>query len=308
MAVQLLQKGELVAFPTETVYGLGALAFNPLAVAKVFKIKERTLNNPLLVHISNIKQLDIVTSFVPPLAFKLMEKFWPGPISFILPVHHSVPSIVTAGKNNVGVRMPANEVAIQLIEKAGPLAGTSANISAHSSPTFAQHVRQDFNGKIAAIVDAGPTSVGLESTIIDFSKPTPQILRLGGICVEEIETTIKMKLKLAKSAEEIVYENTVEVILSKDIQDFIRVVGELKNKKKKIGIVNNNYFSKQMVKDVYKEYELNINEPRADFFYLLRDAKAASLDVLVFAPFPENLELVNKALLNRIYKITNRKR
>lgn len=301
----MLKSGELVAFPTETVYGVGAIAFNPTSVQEIYRIKERPTSNPLLVHISNIEQVEMVSVNIPSLAYKLMEKFWPGPLSLILPVHGDIPPIVTAGQNNVGLRMPSHQVAIDLINRSGPLAATSANVSNRPSPTTAQHVSDDLNGKIAAIIDAGPTGVGIESTIIDFTRKVPKVLRLGGMALEEIEETIGMKLEYINTSNHATYQGKTEVLLSNDIESFTSNVLKFIKDKKRVGVVHNNCIPKHMIKNVTKEYQLNISEPGADFFALLRDAENENLDILVFAPFPKDLKNVNKALLDRIYKAVN---
>ncbi|NLB88122.1 MAG: threonylcarbamoyl-AMP synthase, partial [Syntrophomonadaceae bacterium] len=304
-AVALLKKGELVAFPTETVYGVGATIFNPDSVQEIYKVKNRPFNNPLLVHISNIEQVQIVSVNIPLLAYKLMEKFWPGPLSLILPASDKVPSIVTAGQKNVGLRMPSHKVSIELINRSGPLAATSANLSNRPSPTTAKHVQDDLDGKIAAIIDAGPTGVGLESTIIDFTCKVPKVLRLGGMALEEIEETISMKLEYTEKSNQSAYQGNTKILLSNDGESFILQVLELINSEKKVGVVYNNHTPKQTIKNVAKEYYLNINNPGADFFALLRDAETEKLDVLVFAPFPKDLTNINKALLDRIHKAVN---
>lgn len=302
----MLKKGELVAFPTETVYGVGAIAFNAVAVQEIYKVKERPTNNPLLVHISNIEQAEMVSENIPSLAYKLMEKFWPGPLSLILPVHDDIPPIVTAGQNSVGLRMPSHQVASELINRSGPLAATSANLSHRPSPTTAEHVSDDLNGKIAAIIDAGPTGVGIESTIIDLTKKVPKVLRLGGMALEEIEETIGMKLEGVRNVNQATYKSNTKILLSNDLESFTLEVLKLIKEQKRVGVVHNNYSPKHKIKNVAKEYELNLNKPGADFFALLRDAENEKLDVLVFSPIPKDLKDVNEALLDRIYKALNR--
>lgn len=287
------------------MYGVGAAVFNTDSVREIYKVKNRPLNNPLLVHISNMEQVEIVSVNIPALAYKLMEKFWPGPLSLILPVSDKVPSIVTAGQKSVGLRMPSHQVSIDLINRSGPLAATSANLSNRPSPTTAKHVLEDLNGKIAAIIDAGPTGVGLESTIIDFTQNVPKVLRLGGMALEEIEETIGMKLEYNKTSNQSAYQGNTKIMLSSDGEAFTLQVAEFINDKKKVGVVYNNHIPKQTIPDVAREYYLNIDKPGADFFALLRDAEAEKLDILVFAPFPEDLKNINKALLDRIQKAAN---
>jgi len=190
-AAKLLRENEAVAFPTETVYGLGANAMDDEAIAKIFEAKGRPSDNPLIVHIGTKSQLDGIVKEIPPVAEKLMAHFWPGPLTIILPRKEGISERVTAGLNTVGVRMPDHPVALALIEEANvPVAAPSANRSGRPSPTLASHVYEDLNGKIAGIVDGGATGVGVESTVIDCTSPVPTILRPGGITKEQLEAVI----------------------------------------------------------------------------------------------------------------------
>lgn len=187
-AVQALKKGGIAAFPTETVYGLGANAFNAAAVNKIFKAKGRPSDNPLIVHIADIAQLKDVASEVPPLAHKLAQKFWPGPLTLVLPKNKRIPMRVTAGLNSVAVRMPDHPKALKLLKSFGsPVAAPSANTSGRPSPTRAEHVWEDLGNRVDAIVDGGECQYGLESTVLDLSGKLPRILRPGAIHREDIE-------------------------------------------------------------------------------------------------------------------------
>lgn len=189
-AVELINKGELVVFPTETVYGLGADAFNPEAVAKIFKAKGRPQDNPLIVHISSLSQVKDVVSEVPNEFYKIAELYMPGPISVIMKKSPNIPYIVTAGGETVAVRMPKNVFTRELIEKTRPLAAPSANRSKHISPTTAKHVYDDLNGEVELILDDGDCSVGIESTVLDLSAGTPTILRPGAITAEMLASVL----------------------------------------------------------------------------------------------------------------------
>lgn len=190
-AARLLKAGELVAFPTETVYGLGADALNPEAVNKIFAAKGRPSDNPLIVHIGNQTQLAELVEEIPAIASKLMDAFWPGPLTIILPRRTIIPNGVTAGLETVGIRMPDHPVALALLQKSGvPVAAPSANRSGRPSPTSASHVLDDLDGRIAAVVDAGTTGVGVESTVIDVTVNPPMILRPGGVTREMVEKVI----------------------------------------------------------------------------------------------------------------------
>lgn len=186
-----IREGRLVAFPTETVYGLGANALDPAAVARIFEAKERPANDPLIVHIAHIGQLAQVALRVPPAARKLGLAFWAGPLTLILPKTASIPDIVTAGLPNVAVRVPAHRVARALMEMAGvPVAAPSANLFSRPSPTTAEHVIADLGGRIDLVLDGGPTDIGLESTIVDFSVDPPVLRRPGGITLEQIRELV----------------------------------------------------------------------------------------------------------------------
>jgi L-threonylcarbamoyladenylate synthase len=180
-AAALLQAGQVVAFPTETVYGLAANAYDPAAVARIFAAKGRPATDPLIVHLADLGWLSRVCADVPPLARQVLAAFAPGPLTVIMPRHPDIPATVSAGLATVGVRIPAHLVALALLRAANlPLAAPSANLFAHTSPTTAQHVYADLKGRIPLILDGGPTEIGLESTIVDLSSAPPCVLRPGG--------------------------------------------------------------------------------------------------------------------------------
>ncbi|UOY91228.1 L-threonylcarbamoyladenylate synthase [Ectobacillus sp. JY-23] len=190
-AAMLLRDGEAIAFPTETVYGLGADATSDAAVTKIFEAKGRPSDNPLIVHIASQSQLEKLVSDVPPIARVLMEHFWPGPLTLIFPKRDGVSTKVTAGLDTVAVRMPDHDIALALIAAADvPVAAPSANRSGRPSPTLASHVKEDLEGKIAGIVDGGATGVGVESTVLDCTGNVPVILRPGGVTKEQLEEVI----------------------------------------------------------------------------------------------------------------------
>ncbi len=190
-AAQLLRNGELVVFPTETVYGLGADALQPAAVEQIFAAKERPFSDPLIVHIAALETLKTLVTEVPSQAFQLAQAFWPGPLTLLLPANARVPKMVTAGLDTVAVRMPRHPVALALIEAVGsPIAAPSANRFMHVSPTTAQHALADLHGRIPLILDGGPCAVGVESTILDLCAEIPTILRPGGISLEALRTIL----------------------------------------------------------------------------------------------------------------------
>jgi L-threonylcarbamoyladenylate synthase len=190
-AAEILRKGGIVAFPTETVYGLGADAFNPIAVARIFEVKKRPHFDPLIVHVASQSDLDKLVTAIPSVAKRVIDKFWPGPLTIVLLKKEDVPEIVTSGLPTVAVRMPRHPMTLSLIERAGsPIVGPSANPFGYLSPTTAQHVRDQLGDQIDFILDGGPCEIGVESTIISFSGAKPKLLRPGGIPLEEIESII----------------------------------------------------------------------------------------------------------------------
>ncbi len=183
--------GDLVAMPTETVYGLAADAHNPTAVARIFVAKGRPTTDPLIVHIADIAQLAGVAADVPATFALLAETFWPGPLTILLPRHPSLDRQITAGLDTVAVRMPAHPVALALIRACGtPLVAPSANLFSHPSPTTGLHVMHDLDGRIAMVLDAGPCRIGVESTIVDITQSPARILRQGDVSAEQLSTVL----------------------------------------------------------------------------------------------------------------------
>jgi L-threonylcarbamoyladenylate synthase len=192
-AASILRAGGLVALPTETVYGLGAHALNAAAVARIFEAKRRPAWDPVIVHVSSVEMLERLVEDVPERARRLMEAFWPGPLTLLLKRTQAVPDAVTAGRPLVGVRMPAHPVALELIRRAGiPVAAPSANLFGHTSPTTAAHVLEDLDGRIDAVVDGGPTGLGVESTVIDVCQSPMVIYRPGAVTAEQIQVVAGM--------------------------------------------------------------------------------------------------------------------
>jgi L-threonylcarbamoyladenylate synthase len=190
-AARLLRGGGLVAFATETVYGLGANALDTRSVARIFSVKGRPQFDPLIVHVADPNWLERLVTSVPNAARRLIDRFWPGPLTLVLPKTSIVPDLVTAGLPTVGVRMPAHELALELIRRADtPIAAPSANLFGQVSPTTAQHVADQLEARVDYILDGGPCSVGLESTVLDLSGDIPTLLRPGGVSREQIEEVI----------------------------------------------------------------------------------------------------------------------
>lgn len=190
-AAQLLHDGELVAIPTETVYGLAANALREESVQRIYEVKGRPSNNPLIVHISDLSELEPLTTSVPASAYRLAERYWPGPLTLVLPKSELISPTISGGLDTVAVRMPAHPIARELIRLSGcPLAAPSANLSGKPSPTTVQHVLEDFDGKIAAIVDGGDCTIGVESTVLSLHTHPPRLLRPGGVTLAQLEEVL----------------------------------------------------------------------------------------------------------------------
>jgi len=190
-AAQILKRGGLVGIPTETVYGLGANGLDPAAVARIFEAKGRPQDNPLILHIPDVGWLERYCRDIPASAIALANAFWPGPLTMILPRRENVPDIVTAGLDTVGMRCPSHALCRKIIAAADiPVAAPSGNTSGRPSPTTAKHMLEDMDGKIEAIVDGGPCTVGVESTIIDLTCTPPRLLRPGGITLEQLRSVL----------------------------------------------------------------------------------------------------------------------
>ena len=190
-AVDVLRRGGLVAFPTETVYGLGADATNPVAVRRIFAAKGRPGTNPLIAHVADERVARRYAAAWPEAAGRLAARFWPGPLTLVLPKGPAIADEVTAGLATVGLRVPDHPLALELLKAFdGPVAAPSANRSNHVSPTTAQHVRDDLGNAVDLVVDGGPCAVGIESTVLDLTGPVPRILRPGGVSREQIEQVV----------------------------------------------------------------------------------------------------------------------
>lgn len=248
LACSLLKQGEVVAVPTETVYGLAGDSRNPAAIKKIFEAKGRPADNPLIVHISSLDMLDGIVREIPEDAKILADNFWPGPLTIIMPKGDKICKETCAGLDSVGVRMPSNPIARKIIEKSGvPFSAPSANISGKPSPTIAEDVFADMNGKIPLIIDGGECNAGVESTVISTLTETPIILRPGVITKEMISKVLGKDVEVAKAVTEGVssgekvlspgmkykhYAPRAEVtILKGSIEQFVKFVNENKNDK-----------------------------------------------------------------------------
>jgi L-threonylcarbamoyladenylate synthase len=243
-AVSILKQGGLVAFPTETVYGLGADAANPEAVNKIFQAKQRPADHPLIVHIADAKLLQQWAKDIPPAAYALAEAFWPGPLAMVLPKQQQVPLAVTGGQQTVALRVPGNPVALKLLQAfGGGIAAPSANRFNQISPTLAEHVVSELGDAVDMILDGGPCEVGLESTIIDLSKAQPALLRPGHITPEQIEAVIQTTLLRPQATDtrapgmlELHYAPRTPAALC-DSQNLIKQIQQLRQQDKKIAVL-----------------------------------------------------------------------
>ncbi|PEW97758.1 threonylcarbamoyl-AMP synthase [Bacillus cereus] len=314
-AARLLRENEAVAFPTETVYGLGANAMDDEAIAKIFAAKGRPSDNPLIVHIGTKSQLDGIVRETPPVAEKLMEHFWPGPLTIILPRKEGISERVTAGLNTVGVRMPDHPVALALIEEANvPVAAPSANRSGRPSPTLASHVYEDLNGKIAGIVDGGATGVGVESTVIDCTSEVPTILRPGGITKEQLEAVIgNVSLDPALKDEKekpkspgmkyTHYAPKAPLSIVEGSREFIqRIVDEKKKEGFKVGVLTTEEYQHVYSADVVLSCGMrnDLASVATKLYDVLRTFDASKVDVIFSESFPN--EGIGNAIMNRLTK------
>ena len=322
-AAQIIQKGGLVAFPTETVYGLGADALNADAVLALFEAKKRPLDNPPIIHIADISEVYELAQEVPKNAELTMKKFWPGPLTMVFKRSSIVPNITVAGLDTVAIRMPKHKVALALIKQSScPIAAPSANLAGTPSPTTANHVYEDLNGRIDAIIDGGPTSIGVESTVLDISVDPPIVLRPGGTTFEALKqvlNTVKLhpfveaekelpleKIKspgmkhrhYAPRADVILVEGSVSAAKSK-IQE---LADDYALKNAKVGILatdeTQKFYTAPIVKSFGSRFDLAIIAQ--NLFRLLREVDNENVDVIIAEGVPS--EGMGLAVMNRLRK------
>lgn len=309
-AAAIIRRGGIVAFPTETVYGLGADAFNPLAVARIFEVKRRPFFDPLIVHVACGDEIEKLVSKVPRGARMLINRFWPGPLTVVLPKREEVPDIVTAGLSSVAVRMPDHFMALSLIQEAGsPIAAPSANPFGYVSPTTAGHVREQLGDRVDLILDGGSCEVGLESTIISFLEERPMLLRPGGLPLEEIEAII------GKVETGPIDENSPSSPGQLPRHYAPRtpiVVGEWKthfnkHQGKKVGLLA---LREVNVSSPFKHVELlspkgDLREAAANLFAAIRRLDALTLDLILAEPVPE--DGLGLAIMDRLRRASETK-
>ena len=304
-AAEIIKSGGLVAFPTETVYGLGANALDLGAVLKIFKAKNRPADNPLIVHVSSLEMLNEVAMAVPEIAKKLIKKHWPGPLTLVLKKSAKVPNEVTCGLDSVAVRMPSNKIALELIKMSQvPIAAPSANLSKSPSPTRASHVFDDMNGRIDVIIDGGECNIGLESTVLDVSGNIPRLLRPGKVSMEELEKFIG-KIETTFSADKpaspgMKYKHyspkAVLFLLKKS--DVTKKFEQLKNQNKKVAVFVFDDF--RLDADFYYCFNKDFNLMAKELFNLFRMADSKNFDAIIVEEVEE--KGLGRAIMNRLKK------
>ncbi|ACA44557.1 threonylcarbamoyl-AMP synthase [Clostridium botulinum] len=321
-AGDILRQGGLVVFPTETVYGLGANALDKNAVKGIFEAKGRPQDNPLIVHISKIKDIDELVKKIPPIAEKLMDKFWPGPMTIILKKKDIIPNETSAGLDSIGIRMPSNKIAMELISMAGvPIAAPSANLSGKPSPTDIETCIEDLDGRVNMILGGDNSEVGVESTVIDCTINPPCILRPGGITLEmvkEVDSNIYIDPAIMKKpgkdlkpkAPGMKYRHyapkaPLKIIkgdLNKTIEKINEMVQNYIDAEKKVGII-----ATDETIDNYKKGDVvsigsrkDLNTIAHNLFYVLRSFDEKNVDLILSEAFEE--KDMGVAIMNRLKK------
>ena len=322
-AGEILKRGGLVAFPTETVYGLGGDALNPEASEKIYTAKGRPSNNPLIVHIADMDNLDLIAAEIPEKALKLASVWWPGPLTMVFNKKSIVPDTTSGGLSTVAVRMPNHPVALALIRAAGGyIAAPSANTSGRPSPTIAEHVREDLDGKIDMIIDGGEVRIGLESTIVDFTDEVPMLLRPGYINMEKLEEVLGEVLidpaildnneeeNLRPKAPGMMYRHYAPkaqlTIVEGDEKDVVRTILELAETSRKegrsVGII-----AADETAEAYSMYDVkNMGSRQTDkeiarrLFRVLREFDDEGTDVILSESF--ETPRMGRAIMNRLLK------
>ncbi len=311
-AASFIQQGLTVAFPTETVYGLGADATNEQAVAKIFQAKRRPVDNPLIVHVATVNQLQRLVSHLPAYVEQLIDQLTPGPLTFVLPSNGTCAPNVTAGLPTVAVRIPSHPVAQQLMRSANlPIAAPSANISGKPSPTTADHVWEDLAGHIGGLLDGGKTGFGLESTVLDCTKETPVILRPGSITREQIEAVIgPIHVYTEPKATEQVpspgmkykhYSPAVPLILVRGEKDRLQeIINEEQARGKRVGLLASTSTIQQVDADQRVDLGADLDTIATRLYQALRSFDKTEVEVIICEAFPE--QGLGLAIMNRLRK------
>lgn len=328
LAAKVIREGGTVAFPTETVYGLGADALNSEAVKKIFKAKNRPADNPIIVHVSSREDLEKLSAEIPGEVDELIDRFWPGPLTFILKASDRVSRVTTGGLDTVAIRMPNHKVALSLISESGaPIAAPSANLAGKPSPTSAEHVIEDLAGRIDMVLDAGSTKIGVESTVVDMTKRPPVILRPGGTTYEELREILRelrlhptvltkgqvqIRRALSPGMKYRHYAPKAEVILVEGKPDAIieivkRLIYEISDQGKRVGVLafdeSKSSYNKGIIKSLGSRRDLSSAAKRV--FSLLREFDEEKVDVIIAEGMPE--KEIGLAVMNRLKKASGYK-
>jgi len=327
MAAEIIKKGGLVAFPTETVYGLGANGLDKKAIKKIFKAKRRPQDNPLILHIADLKDLFKLAKKVPKEAQTLVQKFWPGPLTIVLFKRKSIPNEVSANRDTVAIRMPRNKIAQELIKASGvPIAAPSANLAGRPSPTSAKDVFEDLGREIDLILDGGKTKIGIESTVVDLTVKPPLILRPGAISIEELKKFLpniklhpfligkKLKEKTPKSPG-MKYKHyapeapliLIQGNLKEKIEKFQNLISFYKKQKKRIGIMvskETKKFLKNGKVNLILGTQKNLKEIARNLFNALRQFDRKKIDIILCESFPE--KEIGFAIMYRLKKAASK--
>jgi L-threonylcarbamoyladenylate synthase len=306
-AADIIKRGGIVAFPTETVYGLGADAFNPLAIARIFEVKRRPYFDPLIVHVANPSDVKKLVKEIPSDAKTLIERFWPGPLTIVLLKKEDIPDIVTAGLPTVAIRMPNHSMALSLIKESKcSIAAPSANPFGYLSPTTAEHVREQLGDQVDLILDGGPCPVGVESTIVSFLEGRPKLLRPGGVSLEEVESIVG-EVETSSIEED---RPSAPGMLSRHYAPKTPILldwneGKL-NSYEKIGLL-----AFQEVKKNLKFHAVEVLSKKGDMreaatnlFAAIRRLDASNLDLIIAEPIPEIG--LGRAIMDRLHRASER--
>jgi len=313
-AAEVLRRGGLVAFPTETVYGLGADALNADAVKQIFVAKGRPLDNPMIVHIASVTDLKTLTTHLPKEAEQLIDKFWPGPLTLILHKSPDVPDDVTGGLDTVAVRMPQNKIALALIKALGhPVAAPSANLSGRPSGTTAGHVLQDFAGKIDMIIDGGPVTVGVESTVLDLSRKPPAILRPGAVTQEDLAPflgrVVMGRTESKKRSPGTRYRHyspraRVTLVEPNDEKAIARLIDQYAEGHKKVAVVARHFSSGRSTRAIVRMMPQELEEYARQIFAVLRELDELAVDEIIIEKTEE--EGIGVAIMDRLKRAAAR--
>lgn len=292
-AVAILKKESLVAIPTETVYGLAGNIYSENAIKSIFETKQRPLFNPLIVHIPSANYLENIVSYIPKKAKLLADKFWPGPLTLVLPKKDNIPDVITAGKTTVAVRVPNHPVTLELLKQLDfPLAAPSANPFNRISPTTAQHVESYFKNKIEMVLDGGACKNGIESTIIGFEDDTPIVYRLGSISIEDIEAvvgeiSVKNKKENSPEAPGMLnkhYAPSTPTVLSTNVSEELK-----KHPNKRIGILSfkTSFENHAVQHQIIVSAKGDLAEATSKLYDALHELDNLDLDIIIAEIFPD---------------------